>query len=307
MTQAYRLEEIGRVPTPGDNVAIATRRIEAGTEIVGDGRRFATDCTILEGHRFAIAPIREGEALLSWGLPFGYATRDIAPGEYARNPKVLRALGIRALDFALPAEANFRDTALEAYELDEARFRPGDPSQAQEVPQYPPDQMRHFLGYARGDRGVGTRNYVVILATTSRTASWARALEEHLAGLAAEYPGVDGVVAVAHTEGGAGKPNNRDLLLRTLAGFVVHPNVGAVLAVDQGDEAVDNRLLRRYLREHSYPLDQVLHRFVTLRDGFEADLERGAALVREWLPRLAALECTEQPLSALKLGLQCGG
>jgi hypothetical protein len=152
MAETYALHEIGRVPTPGDNVAIATRRIEAGTKIVaGDGGRFATDYTLLEGHRFAIAPIRAGEALLSWELPFGYATRDIAPGEYARNPKVLSALGIRALDFALPAEANFRDTALEAYELDEARFRPGE-----QVPPYPLDQMRHFLGYARGgDRAWG--------------------------------------------------------------------------------------------------------------------------------------------------------
>src|SRR5205085_186410 len=58
---------------------------------------------------------------------------------------------------------------------------------------------------------------------------------------------------------------------------------------------------------HGYPLDDVLHRFVTLRDTFDADLERGAALIREWLPRVAAARRTARPLSALKLGLQCGG
>jgi altronate dehydratase len=45
---------------------------------------------------------------------------------------------------------------------------------------------------------------------------------------------VSGVVAVSHTEGGEEKvPNNLELLLRTLSGFVVHPNVGAVLVVDE--------------------------------------------------------------------------
>ncbi len=163
----YDLHDIGRLPAPGDNVAIATRRVEAGTVVAAGDARFAIDCTILEGHRFAVAPVPAGGALLSWGLPFGYATRDIAPGEYARNAKILAALRGRVIDFPLPPDANFRDTALEPYALDEGAFRPG-----VQAPPYPPEALRRFMGYARGgDRGVGTRNYVVVLATTSRTAS----------------------------------------------------------------------------------------------------------------------------------------
>ena len=45
--------------------------------------------------------------------------------------------------------------------------------------------------------------------------------------MAAGFPNVDGIVPVAHTEGGHQNPNNRELLLRTLAGFMAHPNVGA--------------------------------------------------------------------------------
>jgi altronate dehydratase len=69
-----------------------------------------------------------------------------------------------------------------------------------------------------------------------------RALEWEMNGVAGAYENVDGIVAVAHTEGGEGRtPNNLDLLLRTLSGFVVHPNVGAVLALDHGgEEAVTN-------------------------------------------------------------------
>src|SRR5215213_10255542 len=84
--------EIGRLPAPGDNVAIATERLEAGTEADRDGSRFTIEHTVLEGHRFAVEPIAEGEDLLSWGLPFGRATKDIAPGDYVCNEKILRVL-----------------------------------------------------------------------------------------------------------------------------------------------------------------------------------------------------------------------
>ena len=62
-------------------------------------------------------------------------------------------------------------------------------------------------------------------------------------GVADACENVDGIVCVAHTEGGEERtPNNLDLLLRTLGGFMVNPNVGAVLVLDHGgEEAVTNR------------------------------------------------------------------
>jgi altronate dehydratase len=115
-------------------------------------------------------------------------------------------------------------------------------------------------------------------------------------------------VAVTHTEGGGdGLPNNRDLVLRTLAGFAVHPNVGAVLAVDYGDEAVTNEHLRRYMREYGYPLDGVPHEFLTLHGGFAASLERGRAIVQGWLPQAGRTPRTKEPLARIKVALQCGG
>src|SRR3712207_7123372 len=70
----------------------ATEKLQAGTEVERDGSRFRISHTVLEGHRFAVEPIAEGEDLLSWGLPFGQATKNIAPGDYACNEKILRVL-----------------------------------------------------------------------------------------------------------------------------------------------------------------------------------------------------------------------
>jgi altronate dehydratase len=302
-TAPLPLESIARLPAPGDNVAIAVRRLEPGTVVsLPDGPRTLAH-TILEGHRFAVRSIAVGEALLSWGLPFGHAIRPIPAGDYVCNRSMLDALAVRRIDggATLPKDANFEDY-LVPFELDEKTFRAGAPVERA-------TQVRTFRGYRRpGKRGVGTRNTIVILGTTSRTASFARQLAARLQALAKVHPGVDGIVAIAHTEGaGPGEPNNTTEILRCLAGFMVHPNVAAVLAVDQGVEPITNRRLEAFMRERGYALDDVPHRFLSLNRGLAAGLAEGEAVVRGWLPTVAALTRTDEPLSALRIALQCGG
>ena len=297
----YQFQEIGRLPAPVDNVAIAIRTLAPGTRIEYQGGELVLDHTVLEGHRFAVAPIAEGEALLSWGFPFGFACRDIAPGNYVCNRRAVEALSGRNLEISLPEAPNFEDR-IDPYLMDEDGFQPG-----LQAPRDLPG--RTFLGYERSPaRGVGTRNYIVILGTSSRTGSFARILAERLKGEAEPLENVDGVVAVAHTEGGQDEdPNNLELVLSTLSGFVVHPNVGAVLCVDRGTEAVTNGRLRRHLLRKGYPLEDVPHHFLTLEDSFRNELSRSERIVRDWLPRINACRRSPQPMTSLRLALQCGG
>ena len=299
MLDRFDFDHVARVPAPGDNVAIATRRLAAGAVVADGADAFSLSHTILEGHRFVRAPIAEGARLTSWGLPFGIATRDLVPGDYVCNEKILAALAERDIDFELPAGANFLDT-IETYELDEASFVPGE--QVERA-----DSGATFDGYRRpGGRGVGTRNFVVVLATTSRANGFAREVAERAAGIAPA--GVDGVVAVTHTEGGgAGRPNNLDHVLRVLAGFMVHANVGAVLAADDGAGSYTNGDVKRFMEGRGYPLAHVLHAFHRIEGGHEEETARAIALIERWLPDVAAARRTPEPAGALRLALQCGG
>ena len=301
MVNQYDFQEIGRLPASDDNVAIATRRINAGAEINYNGHSFTISHTILEGHRFAIQAIPEGEPLLSWGLPFGMAATNLSPGDYACNQKILDALAMRDIDFELPSRPNFKDQ-IAPYILDKDTFQPGT-----QVPRY--DCNRTFLGYQRdGGRGVGTRNYIVIMGTTSQTSGYVKALAARFKSVSANYKNIDGVVAVTHTEGGESTtPNNLEMLLRTLAGFTIHPNIGAILAVDYGSEVVTNRVLQRYLTKNDYPLEAVPHHFLSIQGGFDASLQAGEAIIKGWLEPVNAMERTEESLSNLKIALQCGG
>lgn len=294
-------DDIGRLPTPGDNAAIAARRLDVGTQFVYQDTVVELSHTVLEGHRFAVEPIRRDDYLRSWGLPFGKALRTIEPGEYLCNEGILQALKLRDPDFDLPERANFQDYR-DAFALDEYAFQAGT-----QVPRH--EKPGSFEGYARpGGRGVGTRNDVVILATTSNTASFAKALESRLAGMADQYNNIDSITAVTHTEGGGSRiPNNLEFVLRVLAGFIVHPNVGAVLAVDFGSEVLTNVLLEQYLRDNGYPLDDVMHRFYSLTGSFATALDEAEKIVRNWLDPVNEMRRSSQPLTELRIALQCGG
>ncbi|MYC78745.1 altronate dehydratase [Candidatus Poribacteria bacterium] len=298
-------DSVARLPSPGDNVAIAAQTLERGTRIRYDEHKFELSHTILEGHRFAVQSISETEPLLSWGLPFGFATRPISPGDYVCNQKMIDSLSIRNLPFELPEAPNFSDK-MAPYQLDETAFRPG-----KQVPRHPNE--RSFLGYQRpGNRGVGTRNYIVVMGTTARTSGFARRLADmcSVGGVCNPdtFPHIDGIVAVTHTEGGESQtPNNIDMLLRTLAGFTAHPNIGAILLVDYGTEAVTNEMLKAYMEREGYALNDVVHHFYRLQGNFDTDLTGGAEIIDGWLDTVNSVPRTEQSLAHLKIALQCGG
>lgn len=299
--EPFVFEQAARIPAPGDNVAIALQTLPAGSRILIRQLVFEFAHTVLEGHRFAVHRIRKGDPLLSWGLPFGLASRDIEPGEYVSNEKILKALAERTIDFQLPKAPNFIDHRL-TYRLDPAGFKPGDQVKAA-------GPAPTFQGFRRHDlRGAGTRNYIVVLGTSSRTAAFARALAARFRGVQSDFPNVDGVVPIDHTEGGTdAEPHNLQLTLRTLAGFVVNPNVAAVLCVDYGTELLSNAALRQYLQEHRYPVDDLLLEFFTINSSFESALQSAESKIRAWLPRANKCIRSPIPLRYLKLGLQCGG
>ena len=291
--------EIGRLPAPADNVAIATRRLEAGLEIELDDRTFSLSHTVLEGHRFAVCAIAPGEYLYSWGMPFGTATRPLVAGEYACNAGVLEALNGRDLDIELPAEPNFTDD-IPDFEFDAMQFEPApDPIII--------DDALSFEGFDRGQRGVGTRNYIVVMAASSRASGFVRRLAAVCHDYTADFENIDGIVPVAHTEGDGDRLLNKELVIRTLAGFFVHPNVGAVLLVDVPGAPVNNTSVEAYLKAHHKTYTEVPHHFITLDGTLDQHLAASKNEVIGWLNEVNRNVRSTQPASHLNIALQCGG
>ncbi|MFC0627110.1 UxaA family hydrolase [Kribbella deserti] len=288
-----RFDEVGVLPEPGDNVAIASRRLEAGTVIDFGDQQVTLPHTVLEGHRFVARPVAADEPLLSWSTPFARARRDLVVGDYVCTPSSLASVTSRGVA-GLPSEPSADNVPLDPYELDETALRLG-----RQVS--PVERPGTFLGFKREQGPAGTRNHVVLVATSSRSSAFVTELARRLGNSPT-------VVPVAHTEGGEDvRPNNLHFLLATLSGFLLNPNVGAVLVVDTENDVVAGSNIREFIAEQGYPSLQVPHAFFTRTGGFEADLAAAAALVEPWIPQVLAQQRTEVPLTDLRIGLQCGG
>jgi len=172
----------------------------------------------------------------------------------------------------------------------------------------PADQRATFQGIVRPDGRVATRNFIGILSSVNCSSTVIHRIAAHFTPeKLAAYPNVDGVVAFAQTSGcGMASPSEHfDVLRRTIAGYVRHPNLAGALIVGLGCERnqVMDLVSSQGLRE-----DRLMQTLV-MQDtgGTRATVAAGIAAVEAMLPLANAIQRETVPASHLKIGLECGG
>ncbi len=275
---------------PSDPVALARRDLEPGEEVAAGGVR--TRDAIPRGHKVALVDLAQGATVRKYGQPIGLASRAIAAGEHVHEHNLVSASRTGASP-AAPALAT----------------GPGIPAPRRREAGGSAAPERTFDGIVRADGRVGTRNYVLVLSSVNCSATVVKRIAAAYAapGALDEFPNVDGVVAITH-RGGCGLAadgEGLDLLRRTLSGYARHPNVAAVVVVGLGCEVNQVAAL---VDEFDLPEGTPLHN-MAIQDlgGSVATVRAGVAAVREVLPAADAARRRPAPLSALTLGLNCGG
>lgn len=264
---------------PDDSVLIARVMLLPGVE-VADG--VTTVDRIPAGHKVAIKPIAEGEAIRRYGQIIGFATTPISPGQHIHTHNC--GMGDFARDYAYGVNA-------------------------QPTPNF--DLPATFEGIRRADGRVATRNYIGILTSVNCSA--------HVAGLVADvfkknpfsghdplanFPNVDGVVALTHKTGcGMTQDEPLALLRRTLGGYARHANFAAVVVLGLGCEInqigglMQEQKLAGRLRE--LQIQEI--------GGTRKTTEAGIAFVKEALQDANKVQRETVPASELTVALQCGG
>ncbi len=279
------LLEITKLPTAensaiqlhtSDNVAIARVPLAAGQRLSVGGREIKVAEAVPAGHKVALHTIDAGKPVIRYGQMMGRATRLIAPGEHIHTHNV-------------------------AYE--EIAFDYQFPTAEIALPVAPADIPR-FLGYVRGDGRVGTRNYIVVVASSNCAAHAAELIAASFSD--EKLPSnVDGVVAFPHGEG-CGMTTGPDLaqLQRTLGGVLDHPNVSAGIVLGLGCEV---NQIDHYLGDGAPRNERLVGMTVQGSGGTRATVEEGRKQVWKMIERAAAESRSEAPASKIVLGLNCGG
>jgi len=268
---------------PDDSVVIAREALEPGTPVPDE--KTTTRAAIPRGHKLATRKVAAGEPVRRYGQIIGFATRDIAPGEHVHTHNVAMGDFERDYEFA-------------------TMTRPTDRAE-------PPAT---FEGIRREDGRVATRNYVGVLTSVNCSATVAGYIADAFKrrpfsdeGPLADYPNVDGVVALTHKTGCgmAGAGEGIDVLRRTIAGYARHPNFAAVIMVGLGCET---NQIASIVETQGLRLGPRLGT-MTIQDtgGTARTVERGIALVKELLPEANRVRRETVPASHLTVGLQCGG
>ena len=261
-----------------DNIAVAVDPLAAGLEVAG----VTTRAPIPRGHKVATREIAEGEAIRKFGQIIGFATQAITPGAHVHEHNCAMK------DFA--RDYRFAEAAKPEALLPEA-------------------ERATFQGYRRDSGRVGTRNYIGILTSVNCSASVARFIAQaaEREGLLADYPNVDGVVALVHGTGCgmAMSGEGYDLFKRVQWGYAGHPNLAGVLLVGLGCEVFQ---IPRFMEAYGLSEGESF-RTMTIQGegGTRRTIDQGLAVLREMLPRADAARRETCPAGALTLALQCGG
>lgn len=258
---------------PKDNVAVALTDLPAGEVLHLSGRDVTLREAIPVGHKIALADLKEQDQVIKYGYPIGHVLRRVQSGEWI-NEQVLKTSleGIQSYVYQ-PVKTELTI----------------------------PADGRTFQGYRRKNGLCGIRNEIWILPTVGCVNGVANRLAERLQ-KETGGKGVDAIRAFPHNYGCSQLGDDHENTRKILRNMVLHPNAGGVLVVGLGCENNQPAAFREFLGD--YDTERV--RFLVCQEVADEE-EVGMQLLREIYALAAADVRTEQPLSALRVGLKCGG
>jgi len=302
-----------------DNVAVALTTLEAATAVEFGPTANRTSCIAAERipakHKLALTELRSGDLIVMYGMVVGEAVAAIQRGGLLTTRNIRHRAGNysperQPVQFAMPNASAWAG--------------------------------RSFKGYRRADGQVGTRNYWLVLplvfcenrnvermkealeeelgygrANNSYRARVRRLLNQH-AGVDSEFEdeavaerafaNLDGIRFLTHQGGCGGTRQDAQALCGLLAGYIHNPNVAGATVLSLGCQNAQADLLMEELQSR----DPKLSKPVLIFD--QQKLGREAALMEQALDATVAalaeanhVERTPAPISALTLGLKCGG
>lgn len=238
-----------------------------------------TKAAIPAGHKVAASVIAKGEAVIKYGQIIGYAHDTIAAGDHVHIHNVVMA--------DIEHQHSVGSKALATH------FS---------------NQPATFQGIRRANGAIATRNYISVLTTVNCAATVATMVADQFRhGALADYPNIDGVVAITHPLGccmGTDEDGMQQLR-RTLAGFARHPNFAQVFILGLGCET--NQISQLVDTEGLQLFNNL--RCLTIQDagGTRATVDRCVDEITALLPEINEVTREPVPASELTLGLECGG
>jgi altronate hydrolase len=306
---------------PADTVLVALTDLATGETVAHDAGAVTLITAVTSKHKVVLRDTRIGDPIVMYGVLVGRASQFIPCGAALTTANVSH--DATAIDLSASV------------------------GRAWHAPDVSKFAARTFDGYHRADGRVGTRNLWLVLPLVFCENRNVRALqdafdrelgygtpevhrltvremaERHRRGepyagapstardaqtTARPFPNLDGIRFLTHEGGCGGTRQDTRALCGLLAGYIVHPNVAGATVLSLGCQHAQVDILREEITERDPHFAKPLFTFEQQRMGTE-DALMTAAIGETFGGFIEANRATRAPapLSALNVGLKCGG
>lgn len=304
---------------PHDNVLVALKDLKAGTGILFEKNEIIIRQDIPSKHKFFINDLNPGDEVIMYGTLVGQVQHKVSKGELMTTDNTKHAAGEYAYrgfnyEWQQPDVSKFQDRTFNGYRRSDGRF--GTANYWLFVPMVfcenrnldiIKEALHKELGYAVNEK---YNHFTRQLLNAHKVGTDIETIDLLPESTAREryFKNVDGIKFLNHTGGCGGTRQDASSLSSLLAAYADHPNVGGVTVLSLGCQHLQIEYFLKDLRKRNPSFDKPLYVFEQQKTQSEEQLICEA--IRKTftgLIEINKLERTPAPLSALTIGVKCGG
>ena len=304
---------------PNDNVLVALQDLPSGATFLIDNGEVDLPQDVHAKHKFYVHDMKEGDDVIMYGTLVGKAQTNIPKGGLMTTANTKHAAGSYAYtgfnyQWRKPDVSRFINRTFNGYKRSDGRV--GTSNNWLFIPMVfcenrnldiIKDALQKELGYAQSDKYNKFTRQLLEAYTNGEdisniNLSSPSVNDNHF------FKNVDGIKFLNHTGGCGGTRDDAATLSSLLAAYVDHPNVGGVTVLSLGCQNLQVEYFLKDLKKRNPSFDKPMYVFEQQQSQSEEQLISEA--IRKTflgLTEINKIEREPAPLSALTIGVKCGG
>lgn len=303
---------------PSDNVLVALIDLEKGKNIVFGKEFFILQETIKAKHKFYTSDLNVGDEVVMYGVLVGKVVCDVLKGSLMTTDNLKHAAepyGYRHIDFVwqAPDISKYKDKTFNGYKRKDGRV--GTANYWLFVPtvfcenrnlDVIKEALHNELGYSVSDKY--TQYTHQLLKAYKEGGDLENIVLAPTANSNRVFKNVDGIKFLNHQGGCGGTRQDSATLSALLASYANHPNVAGITLLSLGCQHLQVQDFVEDIKKQNPSFDKPLLVFEQQQSGNEEQMIAEAIKKTfEGLIEINTIERTPAPLSALCIGVKCGG
>ncbi|HYK51352.1 MAG TPA: altronate dehydratase family protein, partial [Terriglobales bacterium] len=308
---------------PEDNVAVALSRLESDDEVVLDGQPYKIRSRVPAKHKFALQDLKPGDRIVMYGGLVGEATAAIPKGDVITVSNMRHQSSdfhgkTTSQTWDAPDISRWKGRTFQGYQRADGQV--GTRNYWLVIPLVFCENrnIRALQEAFEKELGISPqqtyRRHVADLiklyqeGKVDEIKNFKFQETPLAAGPATIFPNLDGIRFLTHDMGCGGTRQDAQALCGLLAGYIHHPNVAGATILSLGCQHAQISMLREELQKRNPRFNKPLLVFDQQASNLESAM-LGEAIRQTFLGLVEANRLTRAPapLSALTVGLKCGG